>query len=72
MLKFNYYSDNLTLFKKNTTTSGVFVYIFKFYSKKMYIKHKTKLNISKISPLKTTLNIKLYFFKKIKTLIFLK
>lgn len=65
MLKFNYYSYNLTLFKKYTTTRAVFVYIFKFYSKKMYIKHKTKLNISKISPLKTTLNRKLCFLRKI-------
>ncbi|EHO09404.1 Uncharacterised protein [Myroides odoratimimus] len=66
MLKFDYYSHNLTLFRKYTTTREVFVYIFKFYSEKMYIKHKTKLNILNISPLKTTLNRKLYFLRKLK------
>ncbi|AJA70813.1 hypothetical protein MYRA21_3727 [Myroides sp. A21] len=66
MLKFNYYPYNLTLFKKYTITRAVFVHIFKFYSKKMYIKHKTKLKISKISPLKTILNRKLYFLRKLK------
>lgn len=70
MLKFNYYSYNLTLFKKNTTTSGVFVYIFKFYSKKMYIKNKTKH--FKDFTFKNNIKHKIIFFKKIKTLIFLK
>ena len=58
MLKFNYYSYNLTLFKKYITTTAIFIHIFKFYSKKLHIKHETKLNISKISYLKTTLNRK--------------
>ncbi len=66
MLNFNYYLHNLTLFKKYTTTRAIFVYIFKFYSKKIYIKHKTKLNISKILPLKTTLNRKFHFLIKLK------
>lgn len=67
MLKFNYYPYNLTLFKKYTITRAVFVHIFKFYSKKMYIKNKIK-----DFTFKNYIKQKIIFFKKIKTLIFLK